>query len=1026
MRHVLGPVSVFLTAALTLVACSDARRGAVSPSAILLPEQTTSWVCGRVAADAQGATTSNGWSFHVPTEACPGQPWRSSIEYDGLVTTAPGNLRSTVTQSTVRLEWEPTAGATSFQVEAGSATLLKDLAVFNTGSAGLVLVVTNVPSGVYYVRVRGVGPDGIAGPASNEIVVRVGTCAGPPGAPVGLNAQVSGNLVTLSWAAAGEAAASYIIEAGSASGLSNIVVFDSGSAVPGLSATAPNGIYYVRVRGRNACGTGSASNELTIDVPNGVIGEPCRDYRVSPTQVALSAIAGEFFVRVDTDPGCAWSASAESPFITLSGSAQRTGSGTAQFRVTANTGPAVRDGRARIAWTGAGQLISVSQIAPPVIVEPSPPVDDVIIVVPDNNPGVGEVIEVPSPPPPTQPQGPTLNGPLWTPVNRGVRVGLTANEPFNKVIVGSRTGPSDNRLAYDVSGSHYVIALTEFRQAIDLTFELQSDRPADLQFAVAVGTALPRNYVSVLVDPKTPPPPCTYAVTPTNIPTIGAGGGTFAVDVTTAAGCAWTASSSDSFITVTSGSGGSGNGTARFSVAPNSGAGRNGRVRIAWSGSGQDITVPQAGLTDPCSALSLTGPPLLSSGAGTFDVTVEAAAGCAWTASSLTSFVSVTSAAGSGNGTARFAITANPATTVRYATIRVQSGATVRDVIVSQSGTECTYAVAGPTSPLGSGAGTFDVTVATAPGCAWTASSLTSFVTVTAGAGNGNGTARFSIGANPGTSTRSATVRIQGSGVTQDFTVQQNGGPSCAVSVDPTFVSMPWQGGSFSFTVTATSGCSWTATSQNSFITGGPFTRDGTTSVTFNVMSAGTPSVRTGSVRVAWNGGERFVTVSQAAPPCFFGISNRFGSTPNLIHLGGHGATYSSFVTVTVTAQAPTQPSDCVWSAASQASWMTVVSGSPTAGSGSITVRVDANPGAFRSGVMRISWGGGSYDITVQQDPAIIGASARDVFSLRSPSSLPLAGSSACRDPEPPANLRRQRRDAGGECAPVLLRPRRT
>ena len=118
---------------------------------------------------------------------------------------SPGNFRSTITGSTVRLEWnavpEPVI---SFRIEAGSATTLADLAILNTGNALTILTVTNVPGGLYCVRVRAVGTDGIPGPASNEITVRVGpvTCGSAPAAPSNLSTVVNGNQVALNWNAA--------------------------------------------------------------------------------------------------------------------------------------------------------------------------------------------------------------------------------------------------------------------------------------------------------------------------------------------------------------------------------------------------------------------------------------------------------------------------------------------------------------------------------------------------------------------------------------------------------------------------------------------------------------------------------------------------------------------------------------------------------------------------------------------------------------------------------------------------------
>ena len=157
----------------------------------------------------------------------------------------------------------------SHLIEAGSGPGLSNIAAFNTGSSQTFLVVPGVPPGVYYVRVRAVGSDGIAGPPSNEIELRVGgTCSTSPGIPTGFTHSVAGNTVTLSWnASAGvDPPTSYVVEAGSAPGLSNITVFDTGSAATSLSAFAPNGVYYVRIRARNACGTSGASNERTIGV----------------------------------------------------------------------------------------------------------------------------------------------------------------------------------------------------------------------------------------------------------------------------------------------------------------------------------------------------------------------------------------------------------------------------------------------------------------------------------------------------------------------------------------------------------------------------------------------------------------------------------------------------------------------------------------------------------------------------------------------------------------------------------------
>lgn len=76
-----------------------------------------------------------------------------------------------------------------------------------------------------------------------------------------LQAAVAGRVVQLSWGAA-DGAADYVIEVGSASGLSDLLV----TSVTGtrLTTTGPAGDYYVRFWPRNECGLGRASNEVVV------------------------------------------------------------------------------------------------------------------------------------------------------------------------------------------------------------------------------------------------------------------------------------------------------------------------------------------------------------------------------------------------------------------------------------------------------------------------------------------------------------------------------------------------------------------------------------------------------------------------------------------------------------------------------------------------------------------------------------------------------------------------------------------
>jgi len=169
--------------------------------------------------------------------------------------------------------WDaPADGGTprTYWIDAGSTTGLSDLASFSTGSAATAFVVAGVPAGTYYVRVGGGNDAGTSAP-SNEVVVFVGgvtSCSVRPDPPVELRSTVAGSTVTLEWGAAVGSPTSYIVEAGSSAGLANLLVSDTGNTGRVMVASGVgHGTYFVRVRGRNACGVSDPSNEAVVVVP---------------------------------------------------------------------------------------------------------------------------------------------------------------------------------------------------------------------------------------------------------------------------------------------------------------------------------------------------------------------------------------------------------------------------------------------------------------------------------------------------------------------------------------------------------------------------------------------------------------------------------------------------------------------------------------------------------------------------------------------------------------------------------------
>jgi 5-hydroxyisourate hydrolase-like protein (transthyretin family) len=182
---------------------------------------------------------------------------------------APNNVQAFMQDGLLTMTWlQPPRGgpATGYIVEAGSATGLA-----NIGSVtvpGRSLTFAGVPNGFYFLRVRATNAGGSSAPSA-EVMIVVGGVAAPPPAPNFNSHTVSGSTVTLNWTAGpgGTPATSYIIEAGSAPGLSNLAVANTGSAATTINfAGVPPGTYYVRLRAANAQGASVVSNERTIVV----------------------------------------------------------------------------------------------------------------------------------------------------------------------------------------------------------------------------------------------------------------------------------------------------------------------------------------------------------------------------------------------------------------------------------------------------------------------------------------------------------------------------------------------------------------------------------------------------------------------------------------------------------------------------------------------------------------------------------------------------------------------------------------
>ena len=177
----------------------------------------------------------------------------------------PEGFQAAVADNAVSLRWSaPASGpsATGYVIEAGSAPDTANLLQLPLGA--LTSFDASAPTGTYYVRVKSTNAFGAGAPTAS---VRIDAgCVTPPGPPLGLQGQIAGSSVTLAWQRGAGNVARYVLQAGSATGLSNIATLSLAPASTTFAAAATPGTYFVRIRAANSCGVGPPSTEVSLVV----------------------------------------------------------------------------------------------------------------------------------------------------------------------------------------------------------------------------------------------------------------------------------------------------------------------------------------------------------------------------------------------------------------------------------------------------------------------------------------------------------------------------------------------------------------------------------------------------------------------------------------------------------------------------------------------------------------------------------------------------------------------------------------
>jgi hypothetical protein len=264
---------------------------------------------------------------------------------------------------------------------------------------------------------------------------------------------------------------------------------------------------------------------------------------------------------------------------------------------------------------------------------------------------------------------------------------------------------------------------------------------------------------------------CQYGYDP-NGGSIGASGGSLMVTITTSATCPWTFTTPENWITFTSPTTGSGSGSVSYTVAPNSGASRDGAIFI----NGARYNVHQSnGCSYSVTPVSVALP--ANGGDGAIDIATNST--CFWKSSTSTPWITLTGGLeGQGNGTTTYQLQPNTTGASRTGTI-IAAGVSVT---VFQSADNCTYEITPLYASYSASAATGTISVSTA--CSWSGvvESGSTFLSITSTTPT---SLTYSLAANTTSTARSGTIRIGGRAVT----ITQNGAGASAIALTATATS---------------------------------------------------------------------------------------------------------------------------------------------------------------------------------------------------------------------------------------------
>ena len=449
---------------------------------------------------------------------------------------------------------------------------------------------------------------------------------------------------------------------------------------------------------------------------------------------------------------------------------------------------------------------------------------------------------------------------------------------------------------------------------------------------------------SLACSERTPAEPttrCTIAISPASL-SFGNEGGPGTVTISAAAGCAWSATSSGAWLTVTEGSSGTGAGSVKYTVSANASTqGRSGTLTIG----GQSHGITQSGQS-ACTFDVSPLTPLFGSAGGSGSIAVATAGTCAWTATTTDSWLTILSGASSqGNGAVSYTVAPYTGTAARTGTLRVAGV----DVQITQTPTSCTFDVSPQSASFGSNGGQGTTTVSAPASCSWTASTSDAWLTMLSGAtGQGNGTVTYAVSTSTQTAARTGVIHVAG----VDVRVTQTGNTSlCEYQIAPVAVSPCMVAMTTTVTVTTAASCPWTAEPNVAWITltGGPSgLGSGTVSLS---VSSNFDAPRQCLVMVRWPTPTLGQNVQVAQAGCHYAV---VPETLSVGSAGGSGTVNVLQESEPNTCGGPLQ-NGCVWTPVADVTWITITNPGSHQGDDAVRFTVSANSGtSSRTGTIAV------------------------------------------------------------------------